>query len=205
MKLYRFERSTNVERVALALAYKGLELESIWVDPNDRTPVRETSGQDLVPVLVDGERVLFESMNIVRYLEHEYPDPPLYPRDAARRAELEVFVEWFDRVWKGPPNEIAAELERPHPDQATVERLARRMADWLDLFEGLLTGREHLFGQEFTAAVCAAFPFVKYAHFGVERGDEEVFHHILADYQPLGGTHPKVEAWILRVDKRPRA
>ena len=205
MKLYRFERSTNVERVALALAFKSLAVESVWVDPRDRTPVREVSGQDLVPVLVDGDRVLVESMDIVRYLDHEHPEPPLYPRDPARRAEVMVFVQWFNGLWKGPPNEIEAELGRPHPDQAKIDRLGRRMAGWLDVFEDLLTGRDHLFGDEFSAADCAAFPFLKYAVFGLEPGDDEVFHRILVEYQPLGGTHPKLEAWVRRVEERPRA
>ena len=55
LRLYRFRYSTNVERVALALAYKGIEVESVEIDPDDRTPVRELSGQDLVPVLVEAD------------------------------------------------------------------------------------------------------------------------------------------------------
>ena len=55
LRLYRFPYSTNVERVALALAHKGVEVESVAVDPADRAPLRALSGQDLVPVLVDGD------------------------------------------------------------------------------------------------------------------------------------------------------
>lgn len=40
LKLVRFAPSTNVERVALALARKRLAVESIVVDPDDRSPVR---------------------------------------------------------------------------------------------------------------------------------------------------------------------
>ena len=36
LRLYRFRYSTNVERVALALAHKGIEAESVQVDPDDR-------------------------------------------------------------------------------------------------------------------------------------------------------------------------
>ena len=80
MKLYRFPRSTNCERVALALAHKGIVPESVLVDPGDRSPVRQVSGQDLVPVLAfdDGE-VVADSMEIVRRLDERHPDPPLYP------------------------------------------------------------------------------------------------------------------------------
>jgi glutathione S-transferase len=44
LRLYRFRYSTNVERVALALAHKGLEVESIAVDTADRAPRRAATG-----------------------------------------------------------------------------------------------------------------------------------------------------------------
>jgi glutathione S-transferase len=189
--------------VALALAHKGLPVESVWVDPADRSLVRKVSGQDLVPVIEDGGRVVHDSMTIVRHLEERYPDKPLYPRDPARRAEMLVFVEWFNRVWKGPPNAMEAEMGKPVPDPAKIAAWSREMAGWLDLFEEMLAGRDHLMG-EFSAADCAAFPFVKYALIHPE-DDPYLFHKILVDHQPLGDGHPRVEAWIRRVDRRPRA
>src|SRR5205814_1874048 len=108
--LYRIPHSTNVERVALALAHKGLEVESAWIDPADRSAVRKVSGQALVPVLVDGDEVVSDSTRILEHLEERHPHRPLYPEDQASRAEMEVFVDWFNRVWKVPPNAIAAEL-----------------------------------------------------------------------------------------------
>ncbi|MGD0714299.1 MAG: glutathione S-transferase N-terminal domain-containing protein [Gaiellaceae bacterium] len=58
--VYRIAFSTNVERVALAPGHKGIELEWVDVDADDRSPVELVSGQPLVPVLVDGEFVLVE-------------------------------------------------------------------------------------------------------------------------------------------------
>ena len=54
LRLYRAPFSTNVERVALALAHKGLEVESVEISYEDRSPVVEVSGQPLVPVLEIG-------------------------------------------------------------------------------------------------------------------------------------------------------
>jgi len=45
IRLYRIPLSTNVERVALAMAHKGLEVESVVVDPADARPVERASGQ----------------------------------------------------------------------------------------------------------------------------------------------------------------
>src|ERR671939_1054522 len=96
IRLYRAPWSTNVERVTLALAHKGLEAESVWIDYSDRSLVERVSGQPLVPVVdFDGE-VVHDSARIINRLEELHPDPPLYPREPARRAELDVFLEWFN-------------------------------------------------------------------------------------------------------------
>jgi glutathione S-transferase len=203
MRLYRIPLSTNVERVALALAHKGLAVESIDVDPADRSRVRGASGQDLVPVLEDDGKVIVDSMEIVRYLEEKHPARPLYPHDEARRTEMVIFIDWFNRVWKRPPNEIYVEMGKPSPDRARIERLGKAMTASLDLFEGMLAGRDYLMG-EFSAADCAAFPFVKFALFHPP-GDPYLFHQILVEWMPLGARHERLRRWLERVDEHPRA
>jgi len=205
LKFIRTEMSTNVERVALALAHKGLQADSVWVPFGDRARVREISGQDLVPVLVDDGKVVIDSMEIVRYLEDRFPDGPrLYPKDPARRADCLVFIDWFNRVWKRPPNDMEAELGKPEGsrDLRRVERLGKAMQGYLDLFEEMLTGRDHLLGK-FSAADVAAYPFVRYATYR-DPNDPHLFHKILVDHQKPGTNHPRVVAWIARMDNRPR-
>ena len=205
MKFYRFRRSTNCERVALALGHKGIAPETVRVDPADRAPVRQVSGQDLVPVLVfdDGE-VVSDSMEIVRRLDERHPEAPLYPASASRRAEMLVFIDWFNRVWKRPPNEIAQELEKESPDAGRIERLGTAMVQALDLFERMLDGRDYLMGDGFSAADCCAFPFVKYGALG-DGGSTYLFHQVLARHQPIDARHPRLRDWIRRCDAQPRA
>jgi glutathione S-transferase len=203
LRAYRVPFSTNVERIALVLGHKGLEAEWVDVDPSDRTEVERVSGQPLVPVLVDDGHVVFDSTEIMRYVEEQVPAPPLWPDDPAHRAELDVFLDWFNRVWKRPPNEIEAEGAKPEPDEARIDDLGRELTGSLALFEQLLTGRDYLFG-EFSAADCAAFPFLKYALI-YDESDTEEFHLILRRFLVLGETYPSVEGWIRRVDEHPRA
>jgi len=203
LRVYRIPFSTNVERVSLALAYKGLDVEWEDVDADDRSPVERISGQPLVPVLVHDGRVLADSTVILRYLEELRPEPPLFPRDEARRAELDVFLDWFNRVWKRPPNEIEAEQARAEPDMARIDELGLELTGSLDLFERLLAGRDYLFC-EFSAADCAAYPFLKYGLVHDETDTDE-FHLILRRYLALNDGYPRLEAWIRRVDERPRA
>ena len=204
IRLYRFPLSTNVERVALALAHKGIETESVPVDVDDRSLVRAVSGQDLVPVIEDDGRVVVDSTRILEYLEERYPDPPLYPSDPARRAEMVVFIDWFNRVWKRPPNEIDAELAKQTPDRARIEQLGGEIRGALARFEELLDGRDYLWGEDFSAADIAAFPFLKYAT-RWDEADEERFHRILREWQELGDGYERLRAWIDRIDRRPRA
>ncbi len=209
LRLYRFPFSTNVERVALALAHKqlanpGIEVESVWIDPADRSEVARISGQELVPVLVDGDRVIADSTAILEHLEQRFPEPPLYPADPARRTELRLFVDWFNRVWKRPPNLIVDEEAKPEPDRERIAELEAQLAGALPLFEDLLAGRDFLFGDELSAADVAAFPFLKYALLW-EDGDPDRFHEILRDTQRLDGRFPRLEGWIRRIDALPRA
>jgi glutathione S-transferase len=202
LRLFRFPYSTNVERVALALAHKRLEVESVAVDPADRSPLRELSGQELVPVLVDGDEVVTDSTRIMHHLERRFPDPPLFPSEPSARAEVEVFLDWFNRAWKREPNLIADAIARGAGEGGDVERWSARLQRRLELFEGLLSGREHLFG-EFGAADCAAWPFLRYA-VAIDPEDDELFHRILHARMTLDERHPNLRAWIARVGQRPR-
>jgi glutathione S-transferase len=206
IRVHRVPYSTNVDRVALAAGLKGLEVE--WVDHpwEDRSAIRALSGQDLAPVAeIDGD-VVVDSMVIVERLEQVAPEPRLYPADPAGRARVDVFVEWFNGVWKGPPNRIADELERESPDRDAIAAWAAQLGAWRDTFEGLLTVRDHLLGDELTAADVCAFPFLRYGDPARrEPDDTHPFHLALEEHTAWSDAHPLVRAWLDRVDALPRA
>jgi glutathione S-transferase len=205
IRVYSIPFSTNVERVALALGLKGLAADWVDVDPTDRSPVREISGQELVPVAVfDDGAVVADSTAVLEELERRHPDPPLYPVEESRRAEVRVFVDWFNRVWKRPPNELAAERARAEPDRERVRALEQKLSGSRDLFESLLSGRGYLFGDRPSVADCVAFPFLKYG-LVYDPADDEPFHRVLIEHLALGASYPRLEAWIRRVDALPRA
>jgi glutathione S-transferase len=202
LRVYRVPFSTNVERIALAAAYKGVEVEWVDVDPDDRGVLEEASGQRLVPVLdADGE-IVTDSPVILRWLEANYPDPPLWPLSERGRAEADLFVDWFNSTWKRPPNELADELAKARPDPARVGLLGAAVASYVSLFEGLLEGRDYLLG-EFSVADVIAFPFLKYAVDGTP-GDTELFHQVLREWMSVED-RPRLVAWIARIDALPRA
>ena len=199
LRVHRIPYSTNVERVALAAGHKGVEVEWVDHDPADRSAVVALSGQELVPVAeVDGE-VIRGSMRIVERIERLHPDPPLVAADPAGAARARIFVSWFDRVWKGPPNALDADPEPPD-----AEALRRRARSWTALFEGLLADGPYLAGAGLGLEDVCAFPFLKYATFDPTPDDGERFHHVLVDLL-RSGDHPRLWEWIARVDALPRA
>ena len=94
MKLYTYWRSSSAYRVRIALNLKDVEYESVpvhLVKDGGRQKSAEylkLNPQGLVPVLVDGDIVLRQSLAIIEYLDEKYPQPPLLPESAKGRARV---------------------------------------------------------------------------------------------------------------------
>lgn len=73
-------------RVKMSLLRKGLAFATVPWRFTEKDAIA-FSGQELVPVLVDGSRVVVDSWTIALYLDATYPDsPPLMDSDQARGA-----------------------------------------------------------------------------------------------------------------------
>jgi glutathione S-transferase len=194
LRVHQIPFSTNVDRLALAARIKGVAIEYVDHDSDDRTAIRALSGQDLVPVVeVDG-KVLFDSPVILRWLDAEYPDPPLWPADPALQARVDVVVEWFNGVWKGPPNWLTDD-----PDNPAREQWAAQLRGWTDTIEGLLSDGGYLVGESVTAADVIAYPFLRYGVDAPEPTDTHPFHHIIHRHCALGPQHAATRAWVERM------
>lgn len=89
MKLYNYFRSSAAYRVRIALALKGLSYDyvSVHLAKGEQYSAQFTAinPQNLVPVLEEDGRLLYQSLAIMEYLEETHPEPPLLPKDAAGR------------------------------------------------------------------------------------------------------------------------
>lgn len=97
LRLYSFWRSSASYRVRIALGLKGLPYEympvSLTRDGGEQNmpAYRALNPQGRVPLLVDGEFRLGQSMAILDYLEALQPDPPLLPAAPKLRASVLAF------------------------------------------------------------------------------------------------------------------
>ncbi|WP_018691013.1 maleylacetoacetate isomerase [Algicola sagamiensis] len=94
MILYGYWRSSAAYRVRIALNLKQLPYthESIHLvkdgGQQHQADFRARNPNGLVPVLVDGDVTLNQSMAILEYLEDRYPETQLLPSDPVERAKV---------------------------------------------------------------------------------------------------------------------
>ena len=92
MRLYGYFRSSAAYRVRIALALKGLSVETTFVHlmkgEQHSAEYSRINPQNLVPVLEGEGTLLHQSLAIIEYLEERHPRPALLPGDALGRARV---------------------------------------------------------------------------------------------------------------------
>ncbi len=92
MKLYAYYRSSASYRARIALNLKGLDYVIVPVNllkaEQKSEAYQALNPQGLVPLLVDGDASVSQSMAILEYLEETYPVPALLPQNRAERAQV---------------------------------------------------------------------------------------------------------------------
>jgi glutathione S-transferase len=201
MKLFTGPLSLFARKAEIALLEKGRPFDRVMV-PFSQTKgynpkhaeVLAANPKGQVPVLVDGDLAVFDSTVIFEYLEDAYPEPALYPPDAAGRARCRLLDLYADEIMLLP---IRALMHRNTPGERDPERwkanearakeaeaeLDRHFAD----LEAKL-GKQQYFCGAFGAADISIFMMVfwtlRLGGPGLER-------------------HPKLVGWYERLWRRP--
>ncbi|MGH8218029.1 MAG: glutathione S-transferase family protein [Steroidobacteraceae bacterium] len=158
MKLYEFGPTRSI-RARWILQELAVEFETASVN----LPAREHSSPEFldlnpagkVPVLVDGELVLTESVAIVLYLAEKYPDRGFIPADLGQRADFYRWILFAVTELEQPWWRIAKHTNLyPEQDRLPADVvLARR--DFLPMaavLEKHMQGRNYVVGDRVTAA-----------------------------------------------------
>ena len=99
-------------------------------EPTDTPEFRALNPNALVPVLLDGDVVLWESNTICRYLAGKAGRDDLLPRDPLARASVEQWMDWqagdFNNAWRYAYMHLVRKSPA-HPDPAAV---AASAASW---------------------------------------------------------------------------
>ena len=200
--LHGYWRSSCTWRVRIALAYKGVDYESVPVHllreggEQHASEHRRLNPMAQVPVLVVNGTPLAQSMALLEYLEEVYPTPPLLPRDPLVRARARQIAETINSGIQPLQNiGVMRRLQSDfHADAAAAQAWSRTwIAHGLTAVEALVTayGGGCCVGDEVTFAdLCLVPQLFNARRFSV---DVTPFPNLLRVESGLS-SHPAFEA-----------
>ena len=198
MKIYGHPWSINTRKVLAALAEKGGEAELVFIN----VPVGEHLAQThaarhpflKIPVLGDGDLVVYETIAIMRYLDRTLDGPALMPSSAREGARADQWISVASSYFIPLVHPLLVEtIFRRHlggeRSAATIEAGRSAMRRPLDVLDAYLASNEYLAGTQFSLADLYWMPYLEYlSHAGEGRA--------IADRRNLA-------AWWERVSSRP--
>lgn len=160
LTLYTYWRSSASHRVRIALGYKGLTYQPIYVNllegEQRRDEYKQTNPMGYLPCLViDGVKYV-ESTAILELLEELYPEPPLLPKRPEDRARVRALVQIVNSGIQ--PLQNLTVLDRIGDDK-------ERRLDWLRHFIGRGLGAWEALATRFAQETGSKGPFAYGDHF----------------------------------------
>ena len=190
LKLHHFALSGHSHRAQLMLSLLGLPHEVVSV--NLREGEHKTAaflkfnpfGQ--VPVLEDGDTVLFDSNAILVYLARRYdPAGRWLPTDAAGQAAVQAWLSVAAGLIAFGP--AAARMITLFGSKLNAEEVIARAHHLLQVMEGVLGQRDFLVGNGATLADVAGYSYIAAA----PEGNVDL------------GAYPNVRSWLARIEALP--
>ncbi|WP_078119314.1 glutathione S-transferase family protein [Thiosocius teredinicola] len=189
LQLYDFPRSGNCYKVRLLLSMLGVDYQRIAVDSTkgetQTDEFKRLNPRGQIPVLADGEILLWDSMAILVYLARRHGDGQWLPADALGEARV---MQWL----AVSENELQYGLARARvavlfSKPFDVDQCHREAKPGLEAMEHQLSDAPWLATDRPTIADLACYPYVALA------GDGNF------SLQP----YPAVQAWLTRVEELP--
>jgi glutathione S-transferase len=185
LKLVSHKLCPYVQRAVIALTEKGVPFERVDIDLDNKPDwFLKISPLGKTPVLLVGDKAIFESAVILEYLEETQP-PPLHPADPLARAEHRAWIEFNSAVlgdiWG---LEVAT-------DEAMFAAKATQLESRLALLERRLVGT-WFDGEKFSLVDAVFGPAFRYFDVIDEIGDFGIFTN-----------KPKLVQWRKHLGARP--
>ncbi|HLH92463.1 MAG TPA: glutathione S-transferase family protein [Xanthobacteraceae bacterium] len=146
----------------------------VFDSPDFKSELAKISGNGKVPVLIDGDTHVWESLAILEYLAEKFPHAGLWPVDRAARAHARSIANemhaGFLPLRRHLPMNVQRPVETRHLTSEATADVKRIDALWSDCRTRFGTGGPFLFGT-FTAADAMYAPIVsRFRTYAVEVG-----------------------------------
>ncbi|MCL6711631.1 glutathione S-transferase [Pseudomonas sp. R2.Fl] len=156
LKIWGRINSSNVRKVLWAAQELGLAYESINAGGAfgvvDSAEYRQKNPNGRVPMIEDGDFVLWESNAIVRYLMARYGTADLYATDPMVRADADKWMDWTTSTFAGPFRTVFWGVLRTPPEQQdwnAIHAAIHEIDELLRIPEQALAGQPYLSGERF--------------------------------------------------------
>jgi glutathione S-transferase len=186
LKLISHKLCPYVQRAVIALTEKGVPFERIDIDlANKPDWFLKISPLGKTPVLVVGDKAIFESAVILEYLEETQPNA-LHPADALNRAEHRGWIEFGSAVLNDIAGFYAAK------DEATLKAKAAQLEQKFARLEQRIVAAPWFDGENFSLVDAVFGPVFRYFN---------VFDEI--DEFGILANKPKLAQWRKNLAARP--
>ena len=151
--LYDAVPSSNSDRTKIALHEKGLGYNRITLDlakkEQKRPEFLKLNPYGKVPVINDAGKILFESCIINEYLDEQYPNPSLMPKDPHLRGRGRVLVDYGLNYLHEPYWALRGEMLKKQSERnaAIVEEKHQALRHLLQYLEEALGDKPYFLGE----------------------------------------------------------
>ena len=153
MNLFTGATDLYSHRVRIVLAEKGINFESIDVEPaNPPEDLMELNPYGGVPTLVDRDLVLYDAQVIMEYLDERFPHPPLMPVDPVSRAQSRMTLRRIQQDW-----DVLVDKLQKSRDKA---KLAKELCDSLTVVAPIFEQKPFFMSDELSLLDCAVAPIL---------------------------------------------
>jgi glutathione S-transferase len=206
LELLLIHGSPYAWRVQLALEHKGIPYQTRVLSMSQgelRTPqFLALNPRGRVPVLRDGELVLYESIAILAYLERRYPERPLFGASVEQSALIWRHISEYTAYVDHAVESFILPLYfgRAHEQAASVRDAIQTLTHELARYEAVLANSTFLAGPAPSAADFTLFPHVQSVLRAAGKPGAAAFE---LPFLPLPDQHPAVNAWLRRIERLP--
>ena len=100
MALFSDPKDHYSHRVRIVMEEKGISSEIIYTDVNSlEDELLQLIPYRTLPVLVDRDVCLYDSVVLMEYLDERFPHPPLLPVYPVSRAQIRLFIQRVEKEW----------------------------------------------------------------------------------------------------------
>ncbi len=157
MTFYSDGTSHYSHRVRIVLAEKGVTVETIDVDPDNKPEdLASLNPYNTLPTLVDRDLVLYEADIMMEYLDERFPHPPLFPVYPVARAQSRLWIYRIKQDWCSLVDALMAGDGTP----SQLEKKRKELRESLISIAPIFAEKPFFMSDEFTIVDCCVAPIL---------------------------------------------